>query len=134
MHICYGYGIEANIIWKNSLGNEWRQYENVFPLLAKSKIDQISLECQNSKVPLELIELLKGKKILVGAIDVSTKKIETPEQVANILRRACKYVEPKNILGCTNCGLVTFPQEIANAKMNALALGAKILNKELGLN
>ena len=77
---------------------------------------------------------LKGKKILVGAIDVSTKKIETPEQVANILRRACKYVEPKNILGCTNCGLVTFPQEIANANMNALALGAKILNKELGLN
>ena len=134
VHICYGYGIEANIKWKNTLGNEWRQYENVFPLLAKSKIDQISLECQNSKVPLELIELLKGKKILVGAIDVSTKKIETPEQVANILRSACKYAEPKNILGCTNCGLVTLPQEIANAKMNALALGAKILNKELGLN
>ena len=134
VHICYGYGIEANIKWKNSLGNEWRQYENVFPLLAKSKIDQISLECQNSKVPLELIELLKGKKILVGAIDVSTKKIETPEQVTNILRSACKYAEPKNILGCTNCGLVTLPQEIANAKMNALALGANILNKELGLN
>jgi 5-methyltetrahydropteroyltriglutamate--homocysteine methyltransferase len=133
VHICYGYGIEANINWKNSLGNEWRQYENVFPLLAKSKIDQISLECQNSKVPMDLIELLKGKKILVGAIDVATKKIETPEQVANILRNATKFAEPKNILGCTNCGLVTFSQEVANAKMKSLALGAQIVNNEFGL-
>ncbi|NCU54262.1 MAG: methionine synthase [Candidatus Fonsibacter ubiquis] len=100
VHICYGYGIEANINWKNSLGEEWRQYENVFPLLKKSKIDQVSLECQNSRVPMNLIELLRGKKILVGAIDVASKKVETPE--------------------------------IANAKMQALALGAKILNQELG--
>jgi 5-methyltetrahydropteroyltriglutamate--homocysteine methyltransferase len=132
IHICYGYGIEANINWKNSLGEEWRQYENVFPLLKKSKIDQVSLECQNSRVPMNLIELLRGKKILVGAIDVASKKIETPEQVADILREATKYAEPQNILGCTNCGLVTFSQEIANAKMQALALGAKILNQELG--
>ena len=132
VHICYGYGIDANINWKNSLGNEWRQYENIFPLIAKSKIDQISLECQNSKVPIDLIALLKGKKVLVGAIDVATKIVETPEQVANILRKATKFAEPKNILGCTNCGLVTFSQEVANAKMKALALGAKILNQELG--
>ena len=132
VHICYGYGIEANINWKNSLGEEWRQYENVFPLLKKSKIDQVSLECQNSRVPMNLIELLRGKKILVGAIDVASKKVETPEQVADILREATKYAEPQNILGCTNCGLVTFSQEIANAKMQALALGAKILNQELG--
>jgi len=132
VHICYGYGIEANINWKNSLGEEWRQYENVFPLLKKSKIDQVSLECQNSRVPMNLIELLRGKKILVGAIDVASKKVETPEQVADILRQATKYAEPKNILGCTNCGLVTFSQEIANAKMQSLALGAKILNQELG--
>ena len=133
VHICYGYGIDANINWKNSLGNEWRQYEHVFPLLAKSKIDQISLECQNSKVPMDLIALLKGKKVLVGAIDVATKIVETPEQVANILRKATKFAEPKNILGCTNCGLVTFSQEVANAKMRSLSLGADILNKELGL-
>lgn len=132
VHICYGYGIEANINWKNSLGEEWRQYENVFPLLKKSKIDQVSLECQNSRVPMNLIELLRGKKILVGAIDVASKKVETPEQVADILRQATKYAEPQNILGCTNCGLVTFSQEIANAKMQSLALGAKILNQELG--
>ena len=133
VHICYGYGIDANINWKNSLGNEWRQYEHVFPLLAKSKIDQISLECQNSKVPMDLIALLKGKKVLVGAIDVATKTVETPEQVANILRKATKFAEPKNILGCTNCGLVTFSQEVANAKMRSLSLGADILNNELGL-
>lgn len=133
VHICYGYGIEANIKWKNSLGEEWRQYENVFPLLAKSKIDQISLECQNSKVPMDLISLLKGKKILIGAIDVGTKKIETPEQVADILRKATKFTEPKNILGCTNCGMVTFSKEVAISKMKALANGARILNKELGL-
>ena len=133
VHICYGYGIDANINWKNSLGNEWRQYEHVFPLLAKSKIDQISLECQNSKVPMDLIALLKGKKVLVGAIDVATKIVETPEQVANILRKATKFAEPKNILGCTNCGLVTFSQEVANAKMRSLSLGANILNNELGL-
>ena len=133
VHICYGYGIDANINWKNSLGNEWRQYENIFPLLAKSKIDQISLECQNSKVPLDLIALLKGKKVLIGAIDVATKIVETPEQVANILRKATKFAEPKNILGCTNCGLVTFSQEVANAKMRSLSLGADILNNELGL-
>ena len=133
VHICYGYGIDANINWKNSLGNEWRQYEHVFPLLAKSKIDQISLECQNSKVPMDLIALLKGKKVLVGAIDVATKIVETPEQVANILRKATKFAEPKNILGCTNCGLVTFSQEVANAKMRSLSLGTDILNKELGL-
>jgi 5-methyltetrahydropteroyltriglutamate--homocysteine methyltransferase len=132
VHICYGYGIEANINWKNSLGEEWRQYENVFPLLKKSKIDQVSLECQNSRVPMNLIELLRGKKILVGAIDVASKKVETPEQVADILREATKYAEPQNILGCTNCGLITFSKEIANAKMQALALGAKILNQELG--
>ena len=102
-------------------------------MLAKSKIDQISLECQNSKVPMDLIELLKGKKILVGAIDVATKKIETPEQVANILRNATKFAEPRNILGCTNCGLVTFSQEVANAKMKSLALGAQIVNNEFGL-
>ena len=133
VHICYGYGIDANINWKNSLGNEWRQYEHVFPLLAKSKIDQISLECQNSKVPMDLIALLKGKKVLVGAIDVASKIVETPEQVANILRKATKFAEPKNILGCTNCGLVTFSQEVANAKMRSLSLGADILNNELGL-
>ena len=52
VHICYGYGIQANIDWKNTLGEEWRQYEKIFPALAKSRIDQVSLECIHSHVPL----------------------------------------------------------------------------------
>jgi len=131
VHICYGYGIEANIKWKNSLGKEWRQYEKVFPLLSKSKIDQVSLECINSRVPMELISLLQKKDIMVGAIDVATNKIETPRQVANILKQALKYTSIKHLIGSTNCGMVTMPREIANAKLKALADGAALLSREL---
>ena len=131
VHICYGYGIEANINWKNSLGKEWRQYENVFPLLSKSKINQVSLECINSRVPMELISLLRGKDILVGAIDVGTNKVETPKEVANVLKKALKYTTLKHLYASTNCGMVTFPRKIANAKLKALAEGANLLSKEL---
>lgn len=133
VHICYGYGIEANINWKKTLGNEWRQYENIFPLLAKSKINQISLECQNSKVPIDLIKLLKGKDVLVGSIDVATKEIETPEQVYKTLKKALEFVEAKNLYACTNCGMVNLPKHVANEKMKSLAGGAKLLSKELGI-
>src|ERR1700726_1310481 len=60
VHICYGYGIPANVEWKATLGNTWRQYEMVFPALAKSRIDQVSLECVHSRVPLALLGLLAG--------------------------------------------------------------------------
>src|SRR5215470_17096980 len=92
VHICYGYGIKANIDWKASLGGEWRQYEAIFPALAKSRIDQVSLECMHSKVPISLIGLLEGKDVLVGAIDVASDKIETPAEVAAIAKQATKYV------------------------------------------
>jgi len=130
-HICYGYGIKANIDWKNSLGSEWRQYESTFPLLASSKIDQISLECANSKVPLELIALLEGKDIMVGAIDVTTEQVESPEQVAQVLRAAMKFVAPEKLYPCTNCGLVPLSREAARGKLRALADGAAIVRKEL---
>ena len=130
-HICYGYGIKANIDWKNSLGSEWRQYESTFPLLAQSKIDQVSLECANSKVPLELIALLDGKDIMVGAIDVTTEQIETPEQVAKVLRAAMKFVAPEKLYPCTNCGLVPLSREASRGKLHALAAGAAIVRKEL---
>lgn len=133
VHICYGYGIEANIKWKQGLGDEWRQYEHVFPLLARSAIDQVSLECQNSRVPMELISLLKGKDVLVGAIDVATQQVETPEAVADVLRRALNYADVEHVQGCTNCGLVTLPRDVAAAKLAALAAGADLLSKELGL-
>jgi 5-methyltetrahydropteroyltriglutamate--homocysteine methyltransferase len=130
VHICYGYGIEANIKWKNTLGDEWRQYESVFPLLAKSSIQQVSIECQNSKVPMELIGLLEGKDVLVGVIDVASHQIETPEQVAKVLKEASKYAKIEHIQACTNCGMVPLPRDVANAKLAALVAGAELFTQE----
>ena len=131
VHICYGYGIKANIDWKKTLGSQWRQYESTFPLLARSSIDQVSLECRNSKVPLELIGLLKGKDVMVGAIDVATEKIETPADVARTIRAALEYVAPDKLYPCTNCGMVPLPRAVAMGKLKALAAGAAIVRKEL---
>ena len=131
VHICYGYGIKANTDWKKTLGSEWRQYEEVFPKLQKSKIDIISLECHNSHVPVELLELIRGKKVMVGAIDVATDEIETPEEVADTLRTALKYVDADKLYPCTNCGMAPLPRTVANAKLNALSAGAAIVRKEL---
>ncbi|MFM2577353.1 methionine synthase [Vibrio fortis] len=131
VHICYGYGIKANTDWKKTLGSEWRQYEEVFPKLQKSKIDIISLECHNSHVPVDLLELIRGKKVMVGAIDVATDEIETPEEVAETLRTALKYVDADKLYPCTNCGMAPLSRNVANAKLDALSAGAAIVRKEL---
>jgi 5-methyltetrahydropteroyltriglutamate--homocysteine methyltransferase len=131
VHICYGYGIKANTDWKKTLGSEWRQYETVFPLLARSTIAQVSLECANSRVPLELIGLLEGKDVLVGAIDVATDVVETPEQVAATIRAAMKYVKPSKLYPCTNCGMVPLSREVAAGKLGALGAGAALVRAEL---
>lgn len=131
VHICYGYGIKANDDWKKTLGGQWRQYESTFPLLSKSSIKQVSLECANSHVPIELISLLKGKDVLVGAIDVASNVIETPQQVAATLREALKYVPIEHLHGCTNCGMAPMARPIAEAKLQALAAGARLLSQEL---
>jgi 5-methyltetrahydropteroyltriglutamate--homocysteine methyltransferase len=131
VHICYGYGIKANNDWKKSLGGEWRQYEQTFPLLARSQIDQVSLECANSHVPLELIGLLEGKDVMVGAIDVANDRIETPDEVAATLRSALKYVRQDRLLPCTNCGMVPLARDVARGKLAALAEGAARVRAEL---
>lgn len=130
VHICYGYGIKANIDWKNSLGPEWRQYEATFPALAKSKIDQVSLECINSRVPLELLKLLGDKEVALGAIDVATDRVETPEEVAAALRRALAYVPLERMEASTNCGMAPLDRAVAIGKLAALAAGAALINKE----
>ncbi|HEY3918471.1 MAG TPA: methionine synthase [Stellaceae bacterium] len=130
VHICYGYGIKANIDWKNSLGREWRQYEAVFPALAKSRIDQVSLECINSRVPLELLRLLGGKQVALGAIDVATDRIETPEEVATVLRCALAHVPLAQLEASTNCGMAPLDQAVALGKLEALAKGAALVRKE----
>ena len=132
VHICYGYGIKANIDWKKTLGSEWRQYESTFPLLARSKIAQVSLECANSHVPLELLALLKGKDVLVGAIDVANDTVEKPEQVAATIRSAMRFVPPERLYPCTNCGMVPLAREVALGKLKALAAGAALVRRELG--
>lgn len=131
VHICYGYGIKANTDWKQTLGNEWRQYEEVFPKLQKSNIDIISLECHNSRVPIELLALIRGKKVMVGAIDVASNEIETPEEVAQTLREALKYVDANKLYPCTNCGMAPLPRQIASAKLSALSKGAEIVRGEV---
>lgn len=131
VHICYGYGIKANTDWKKTLGCEWRQYEETFPKLQKSKLDIISLECQNSRVPMELIELIRGKKVMVGAIDVATDQIETPEQVADTLRAALQFVDADKLYPSTNCGMAPLPRRVARGKLHALSTGAEIVRREL---
>jgi 5-methyltetrahydropteroyltriglutamate--homocysteine methyltransferase len=126
VHICYGYGIKANVDWKASLGGEWRQYEEIFPALAASRIDQVSVECRNSRVPLSLLGLLAGKDVLVGAIDVATDAVETPEEVAATLGEALKYVPKERIVAGTNCGMAPMRRDIALAKLAALAKGAAL--------
>jgi 5-methyltetrahydropteroyltriglutamate--homocysteine methyltransferase len=126
VHICYGYGIRANIEWKATLGSEWRQYEKIFPALAASRIDQVSVECRNSKVPMSLIGLLEGKDILVGAIDVATDAVETPEDVLAVVAEAVKYVPKTRIQLSTNCGMAPMRREVAYAKLAALAQGAQL--------
>ncbi|HRK19556.1 MAG TPA: methionine synthase [Hyphomicrobiaceae bacterium] len=132
VHICYGYGIEANVKWKETLGQEWRQYEKIFPALNRSKIAQVSLECAGSKVPISLIRLLSDKTILVGAIDVASKAVETPEQVAATIEEALKHADKERIHACTNCGLAPFPKAIADAKLVSLGAGARLMRKKFG--
>ena len=132
VHICYGYGIKANIDWKNSLGAEWKQYEKIFPALAKSRIKQVSVECINSHVPLKLLSLLDGKDVLVGVIDVANDTIETPEQVAQVIGDVMKFVPKEKIVACTNCGMAPMHRDIAAAKLNALGAGAALARKKYG--
>ena len=132
VHICYGYGIKANVDWKATLGGEWRQYERTFPLLAQSRIDQVSLECASSRVPISLLGLLAGKDVLVGCIDVASERVETPEQVAETIRRAMAHVPPERLFPCTNCGMVPMQWDVAYAKLDALSRGAELARRNIG--
>ncbi len=133
VHICYGYGIQQNIDWKKTLGDEWRQYEEFFPALNKSIVHQVSLECADSHVPLSVMSLLPDKEMLVGAINVATEEIETPEKVAATLTAASEFVDPARIIACTNCGMAPLPRHVAEGKLQALAAGAKLFEKALGI-
>jgi len=130
VHICYGYGIKANIDWKTTLGSDWRQYEKFFPALAKSKIDQVSIECIHSHVPMSVLKLLDGKEVQVGVIDVATDEIETPEEVAGLIADVTKYVAKDKIIPSTNCGMAPMRRDIAEKKLKALGAGAALARKK----
>jgi 5-methyltetrahydropteroyltriglutamate--homocysteine methyltransferase len=132
VHICYGYGIEANNQWKKTLGEEWRQYEQVFPALAASSIDQVSLECYHSHVPPDMMALLKGKDVMVGVIDVASDVVETPEEVADTIGRALQFVPRDRLFPCTNCGMAPMDREVARRKLEALAQGAALARQRFG--
>ncbi len=132
VHICYGYGIAANLEWKASLGSEWRQYEAIFPALAASHIQQVSIECKNSKVPIDLLGLLDGKDVLLGVIDVASDEIETPEDVVATIERAMRHVPAEKIFPCTNCGMAPMHRDVALAKLTALGRGAALARDKLG--
>ena len=131
VHICYGYGIKANNDWKTTLGSEWRQYEESFPLLQRSSLDIVSLECHNSHVPMDLIVLIRGKKVMLGAIDVANETIETPEEVAATLRKALNFADADKLIPSTNCGMAPFARDVSLAKMSALSAGTAIVREEL---
>jgi 5-methyltetrahydropteroyltriglutamate--homocysteine methyltransferase len=132
VHICYGYGIPANVQWKATLGAEWRQYEQFFPALAASRIDQVSLECIHSHVPMHVLKLLQGKDVLIGVIDVASEEIETPEEVAAVIAAATEYVAAHRIVPCTNCGMAPMRRDTAAAKLEALARGAALARRKFG--
>jgi len=132
VHICYGYGIKANTDWKETLGAEWRQYEDIFPAIAQSSIQQVAIECRNSRVPLELTGLLKGKIVQAGVIDVANDSIESAEDVVAVIEAVMKFVPRENIIATTNCGMAPMRRDIAEAKLMALGAGAKLARERLG--
>ncbi|MBR1269947.1 methionine synthase [Bradyrhizobium sp. AUGA SZCCT0222] len=132
VHICYGYGIKANTDWKETLGSEWRQYEEIFPAIAKSSIQQVAIECRNSKVPLDLLALLTGKIVQAGVIDVASDTVETAEDVVKVIDAVSKFVPKANIVATTNCGMAPMRRDIAEAKLAALGAGAKLARQQLG--
>ncbi len=133
VHICYGYGIKANTDWKATLGAEWRQYETSFPLLQRSSIDTISLESHHSHVPLDLIELIRARRSCSEPSTSASETIETPEEVADTLRDALRFVDADKLVASTNCGLAPLPRDVARGKLHALSAGAALLREELAV-
>ncbi|SFJ88477.1 methionine synthase [Bradyrhizobium sp. cf659] len=132
VHICYGYGIKANTDWKETLGAQWRQYEQIFPAIDASPIQQVAIECRNSKVPLDLLALLKTKIVQAGVIDVASDTVETAEDVVQVIDAVSKFVPKSNIIATTNCGMAPMRRDIAEAKLMALGAGAALAREKLG--
>jgi 5-methyltetrahydropteroyltriglutamate--homocysteine methyltransferase len=130
VHICYGYGTPTVLAWKTK-NTDWGHYGVTFPLLARSSVNQVSVECAASGVDLSVLRELNGKDIMFGAIDVGTEEVEAADVVADRLRRALEHVPAERLFPCTDCGLVPRSREASRGKMRALAAGAAIVRAEL---
>jgi len=126
VHVCYGYGVPANIAWKHALGTEWDQYAALFPLLAQSAVNGVSFEFAGSRVPERVLGLLGEKTAHVGVIDVATDRIETPDEVAATIEIARRHLPDARIACSTNCGMAPMTRDIAYAKLRALGAGAAL--------
>jgi 5-methyltetrahydropteroyltriglutamate--homocysteine methyltransferase len=124
VHVCYGYGIDANRKWKAELGAEWDQYAHIFPFLSRSSAHEISIELAGSRVPPHVLAGLRDKDVAVGVIDVASDIVETPEAVRATLELAAAYVAPQRLIASTNCGMAPMNRDIAYAKLSALGAGA----------
>ena len=122
VHICFGY---AAVIHVRPEGYSF------LPEFAGSSVQQVSIETAQSGLDCSVLEKLPGKTVILGTLDLSDMKIETPETVAARIRRALPYVAPERIVVAPDCGLKYLPREVAFGKMCAMVEGAKIVRKEL---
>lgn len=127
VHICYGYGTADVKRWK-SANQDWSHYAATLPLLAKSSIDQVSVETAASGVDIAVIEALRGKDVLLGVVDVGSELVETPETVAERLHTALRYTDPGHLYACTDCGMLPLSRRAAEGKLYTLAAGAALVN------
>jgi 5-methyltetrahydropteroyltriglutamate--homocysteine methyltransferase len=121
VHICFGY---AAIIHQRPSGYSF------LPELVGSPVQQVSIETAQANLDCSVLRNLPGKKILVGCIDLSDMKVETPQQVAARIKRALEYVKPEDVIVAPDCGMKYLPREVALAKMCAMVEGARLLRSE----
>jgi 5-methyltetrahydropteroyltriglutamate--homocysteine methyltransferase len=122
VHICFGY---AAIIHDRPSGYSF------LPELADCTCTQVSIETAQSNLDCSALKPLSGKQILLGVIDLSDMNVETPETVANRIRRALPYVHAKNVIASTDCGMKYLPRDVAAGKLRALVEGARLVRREL---
>jgi len=121
VHLCFGY---AAIIHQRPSGYSF------LPELAGSPVKQISIETAQSNLDTAVLQKLRGKKIMVGCIDLSDMRVETPQQVADRIRRALKQLRPEDVIVAPDCGMKYLPRDVAYGKMKAMVEGAKLLRAE----
>ena len=121
VHICFGY---AALIHTRPSGYSF------LPEMSACACRQISIETAQSKLDCKVLEGLKGKQIMVGCIDLADHAIETPETVAERIRKALRYVAPENVILAPDCGMKYLPREVADGKLRSMVAAAKILRSE----